>query len=250
MPNPSGIINPVSKWEQRLLTPKMNSLQNRFQQGLLSWFQLKGRDLPWRKTRDPYKILLSELMLQQTQVDRVIGFYHKFLERFPDFQSVAEAKEEEIIEYWGGLGYYNRARNLQKTAQIIVNEYNNEFPREKENILALPGLGEYTVGAVMSFALDIRAPIVDTNVERVFSRVFIASKYLQVYSPTEKSKIMWMISDFLLPKIHYWEFNQGIMDFGATQCTHLKPKCNSCPFSSFCLHYSNNSLKRYMNVTE
>lgn len=213
---------------------------------MLDWFEKNGRDLPWRKTRDPYKILLSELMLQQTQVDRVKEFYRKFLNRFPDFQSVAEADEKEILEYWEGLGYYNRARNLQKTAKLIVEKYKNQFPTDKDAILALPGLGKYTVGAVMTFALNIRQPIVDTNVDRVISRVFLPKKLLDQIGKTEYSKILWLLSERLLPDENFWEFNQGIMDFGAIQCTALKPRCKSCPFSSFCRYYANNSLSRFL----
>ncbi len=232
-------------WKQRIQTPEFQINVSMFQNGLLRWFNRHQRDLPWRKTHDPYKILLSELMLQQTQVDRVIDFYHKFLERFPTFRSVAEAEEAEIIKYWEGLGYYNRARNLQKTAQIVVNEYQGVFPTDKKEIRALPGLGEYTVGAVMSFALNIRAPIVDTNVDRVLSRVFLSYIHNNHLSSTEKSKILWLISETVLPEKKFWEFNQGIMDFGAIQCTPVKPKCNSCPFKDFCLHYKRNSLSRF-----
>ena len=193
---------------------------------------INKRDLPWRKTRDPYKKLLSELMLQQTQVDRVIGFYHKFLEQFPDFQSVAEAKEEEIIEYWGGLGYYNRARNLQKTAQIIVNDYHNEFPTEKEKILALPGLGEYTVGAVMSFALNIRAPIVDTNVARFLHRI------LGIYDPLPSNparhrRLIAQATNLVSLK-KTKEFNLAILDLCTKICTFKNPICPECPIIKYC----------------
>lgn len=239
----SGLTPTLEKWNNLLNTPKFIEKQRLFQEGLLNWFEKHARDLPWRKTRDPYRILLSELMLQQTQVDRVIDFYEKFLSRFPDFQSVANAEEAEILKYWEGLGYYNRARNLQKTAKEVQEEYEGKFPTKKEDVLALPGIGEYTAGAVMTFALNLREPIVDTNVNRVLGRVFLQKE--KNLTEGDRNKILWRLSEWLLPFEKYWEFNQAIMDFGALHCKPEKPKCSSCPFRGFCTFYSSRSLGRF-----
>jgi len=183
-------------------------------------------------------------MLQQTQVDRVIVFYHEFLEKLPDFQALAQVSEPVVLKLWGGLGYYNRARNLQKVAKIVISQYHGKFPTTKEEILALPGIGEYTAGAVMSFALGIRAPIVDTNVNRVWQRLFRLPK--QKLSPSSYEKILWLFSEAILPEQEFWEFNQAIMDFGALQCVPQKPRCKSCPFQKFCRTYQQTSLARFL----
>lgn len=185
-------------WKKKIANPVFNETRVEFQTRLVSWFEQYGRDLPWRHTRDPYKILVSELMLQQTQVDRVIGFYAKFLAKFPTLKSIADASEEDVLAMWEGLGYYNRARNLKKTAQMIMTEYNGVFPKEKENILNLPGIGEYTAGAVMTFAFELRAPIVDTNVDRAIGRVFLNPS--AKITPRTKEKILWLLSETLLPE--------------------------------------------------
>ena len=236
-------INSLEQWNRFIATDEFKKIQQFFGTQLVQWFKAKGRDLPWRRTRDPYKILLSEIMLQQTQVNRVKEFYHRFLKQLPDFKSLATASEETVIELWGGLGYYNRARNLQKTAQIIMQDYHGQFPTDHADILDLPGIGEYTAGAVMTFALNLRAPLVDTNVERVYARLFLQD--ITISSPSEKAKIFWMIAEKLLPFSEYWEFNQGIMDFGAFLCKLPRPVCQQCPFSQFCRYYSRRSLKRF-----
>jgi A/G-specific adenine glycosylase len=221
-------------------------VKKHFVANLLAWFEEHGRDLPWRETRDPYKILVSELMLQQTQVSRILEYYPRFLEKFPDFATLAHATEEEVVAAWEGLGYYNRARNFYKLAIEVTEKYGGQFPRDKETILTLPGIGEYTAGAVLTFALGIRAPIVDTNVDRVLSRVFISQKDLHEFTTKgQKEKILWIISEALLPEEHFWEFNQAIMDFGAMQCTP-KPHCNICPMKSICRYYNQNSLTRFL----
>lgn len=230
-------------WQHFLESPEFDEIKAKFQSGLIEWFSHNGRDLPWRKTRDPYKILVSELMLQQTQVDRVVDFYHRFIKALPTFADVASAEEELLLELWEGLGYYNRVRNLQKTAKIIQEKYSGVFPQDREDILNLPGIGEYTAGAVMTFALEKRAPIVDTNVNRVISRIFLSTSRIETASQLEK--ILWLLSESLLPKEKFWDFNQGIMDFGAIQCIPRKPRCNSCFSKSFCNYYQRNSLSRF-----
>ncbi|QEE17219.1 A/G-specific adenine glycosylase [Promethearchaeum syntrophicum] len=242
-PVPSNLKS-IKKWNLFGNRDEFRLIQDYFSKNLIEWFKHHGRDLPWRQTRDPYKILLSEIMLQQTQVDRVIEYYHQFLDQIPDFATLEEISEDTVIELWKGLGYYNRARNLQKIAKIIMNDYDGMFPSTKSEILALPGIGEYTTGAVMTFALNIRAPLVDTNVERVYRRIFLQDIHIQ--SPSELSKIYWFLADQLLPDEKYWEFNQGIMDFGAVLCKANSPICNKCFCRKFCRYYSRRSLSRFL----
>ncbi len=207
-----------------------------FQKTLIEWFQKHGRDLPWRKTRNPYKILISELMLQQTQVIRVEKqFYHQFLAKFPSFEALAQATEEEIVEAWEGLGYYNRARNLHKLAKIIVSEYGGAFPTDYDQILQLPGIGRYTAGALLSFAFNRDYPIVDTNVDRIIQRVFLHQH--KIPSPTKREKTIWEISEKLLLKGNAWTYNQAILDFGALICIAQKPRCSKCPMRPICQYY-------------
>jgi len=204
-----------------------------FQKTLIDWFKKHGRDLPWRKTRNPYHILVSELMLQQTQVIRVEKeFYSQFLKKFPSFQALAKAEEEEVIESWEGLGYYNRARNLHKIAKIIVSEYDGRIPADYKKILELPGIGQYTAGAILSFAFELDFPIVDTNVDRIIKRVFLHNH--KITSPAKLEKIIWDISEQLLIKNNAWTFNQAILDFGALICIAIKPRCNKCPMRPIC----------------
>ncbi len=204
-----------------------------FQETLLKWFKKYGRDLPWRKTRKPYYILVSELMLQQTQVVRVEKeYYHQFLKKFPTFQMLAEASEEEVIKAWEGLGYYNRAKNLHKIAKIVMSDYEGTFPKDYKQILELPGIGEYTAGAILSFAFELDYPIVDTNVDRIIKRVFLHNH--KITSPAKLNKEIWNISEQILLKGNAWTFNQAILDFGALICIAIKPKCNKCPMRPIC----------------
>ena len=205
-----------------------------FTRTLLHWFQRHGRDLPWRRTRNPYKILISEIMLQQTQVERVKEYYHRFLETFPTVQSLAESTEEEVLEAWDGLGYYNRARNLYKTALAVVEQYDGEFPDSVEELQNLPGVGRYTAGAIVSFAHLKRAPILDTNVRRVLERVFVKRAHS---SPAKQERRLWKLAEKILSPGRVWEINQAIMDFGATVCTAKNPACPACPAQSFCVEY-------------
>jgi A/G-specific adenine glycosylase len=234
------------EWQNIIQSSKFHAVKQQFQQNLLSWFEKHGRDLPWRKTHDPFEILVSELMLQQTQVERVMEYWPRFLARFPNFKSVAESTEEEVIVLWEGLGYYNRARNLHKLAKVIQDQYGGIFPTDRDEILKLPGIGEYTAGAIMSFALLIRAPIVDTNVIRVYSRVFLKNQTQKEESNNTLQKIFWLLADSLTPMENFWEYNQGIMDFGAIQCMVDKPKCNICPMRTFCRYYQRSSLQKFI----
>ncbi|NVM53930.1 MAG: A/G-specific adenine glycosylase [Candidatus Helarchaeota archaeon] len=209
---------------------------NFFQETLIKWFKKHGRDLPWRKTRNPYHILVSELMLQQTQVVRVEkDYYHQFLEKFPSFQALTMANEDDVVEAWEGLGYYNRAKNLYKIAKIIVSEYKGKFPSNYEKIIELPGIGKYTAGAILSFAFNRDFPIVDTNVDRIIKRIFLHNH--KITSPAKLERIIWDISEKILLKSDPWTFNQAILDFGAMICIAIKPRCNKCPMRSICKYF-------------
>ena len=199
-----------------------------FQRRLIDWYQKHGRDLPWRRTRDPYAILVSEVMLQQTQVQRATLYYEKFLQRYPTVADLASADEPEVRETWEGLGYYARARNLQRTSQKIVAEYNGRFPVEPAELETLPGIGPYTAGAVASFAFHKGAAILDTNAERVLTRFFAL--------PTERqtSRSLWEVAHRVTPKGKAHLFNQAIMDIGATICVARTPRCSGCPLRSLC----------------
>ncbi len=221
----------------KILTPcevSQNGRVRLFAQTLLNWFRRHGRDLPWRRTRNPYKILVSEIMLQQTQVDRVKDFYARFLEQFPTVQQLASATENAVIEAWNGLGYYNRARNLHKTAQTVMEKYDGEFPDSVDELAALPGIGRYTAGAIMSFAFLKHAPILDTNVKRVLERVFVKRIHS---SSTKQERRLWKLAETIISPTTVWETNQAMMDFGAIICTAQSPKCQLCPMRAFCIEY-------------
>jgi len=203
--------------------------------GLIRWYQVHGRDLPWRRTTDPYRILISEIMLQQTQVERVLDFYYAFLNRFPTVRSLAAAKEAEVLDAWKGLGYYNRARNLHKTAIAIVRDHDGEFPRDLDALRSLPGIGRYTAGAIMSFAFCEDAPIVDTNVIRVLTRTLGEPENA---SGAEKERWLWEMAASIIPTGQGFILNQAIMDFGATLCTHHHPACDICLLSAHCERYA------------
>ena len=202
-----------------------------FKRRLLAWFRREGRDLPWRATRDPYRILVSEFMLQQTQVARVADYYSRFVERFPTVRSLARAKADRVREAWEGLGYYRRASNLHRLAQTVVAEHDGHIPDDPVTLKQLPGVGRYTAGAIASFAYRRRAPAVDTNVRRVLSRVFRPSR-----SGRSSEKHIWSLAERLLPQRRdtVWEFNQALMDLGSTYCIARRPRCVTCPVRPAC----------------
>ncbi|MCB1229858.1 MAG: A/G-specific adenine glycosylase [Verrucomicrobiae bacterium] len=214
-----------------------------FQRALIDWFVADGRDYPWRRTADPYAILVSELMLQQTQIATVLErrYFERWLERFPDVAALADAPETDVLKQWEGLGYYNRARNLQKAAQVVVGEHGGEFPDSLEKIHALPGVGRYTAGAVMSFAFDRPAPIVDGNVARVFARLFDWRDAIEI---TVSQKQLWSWAEALLPEKSVREYNSALMELGQRVCTKSAPDCHECPVASFCVTRSPESLPR------
>lgn len=215
------------------LTPARRAL---FGRKLRAWFRLHGRDLPWRRTRDPYEILVSELMLQQTQVSRVLQRYPEFLARFPTLDAVAAVPPRRVTEAWQGLGYYARARNLHRLARTVT-AGGRPLPADPVALRALPGIGAYTAGAVASFAYERRAALVDTNVARVIRRVF--APHLPPRTPASH-KLLWQLAEQLLPRSgrHAWTHNQAIMELGALVCTARVRHCGRCPVRGVCGTYA------------
>ncbi len=198
---------------------------------LLAWYGRAGRDLPWRQTRDPYRIWLSEIMLQQTGVITVIPYYQRFLTRFPDVASLATANIDDVIALWAGLGYYSRARNLYAAAGRVVAEHGGSFPADLSSLIALPGIGRSTAGAILSFAFDRKAPILDGNVRRVLARLYA----LQVDPRLPAAeKQLWAWAEALTPAARPHDYGQAIMDLGATLCTPRHPACDRCPLAELC----------------
>jgi A/G-specific adenine glycosylase len=209
------------------------SAQNRllFRRSLTRWYRQHGRDLPWRRTRDPYAILVSEVMLQQTQVATVLPFYNKWLERFPNFAVLAHASENDVLRVWQGLGYYVRARNLHATAKIVQHQHHGRLPSSIEELRLLPGVGKYTAHAVATFAFHQAVPIVEANTARVSARLF------NLRTPIDSAagcKILWNCARELLPKHGAAHFNSALVDLGALVCLPRKPKCEICPVRKFC----------------
>jgi A/G-specific adenine glycosylase len=204
-----------------------------FRKRLAAWFRRHRRDLPWRHTRDPYHVLVSELMLQQTQVSRVIEYYGRFLDRFPDLHTLAKAPPAQVRESWEGLGYYARARNLHALAQQVTTERDGVIPPEVDELRALPGIGAYTAGAVSSFAYERRAALVDTNVARVLKRVFAPRTDLKSGKGQKK---LWAIAEHILPRTGKagWTHNQALMELGALVCTARVARCEVCPVRRVC----------------
>jgi A/G-specific adenine glycosylase len=206
-----------------------------FRRHLLDWYDRNGRALPWRDTSDPYHILVSEIMLQQTQVDRVLPKYHEWLEKYPSFEALAAAPEKEVTNAWYPLGYNIRPRRLQAIAREAVANYGGRLPADAPTLLSFKGIGPYTAGAIRSFAFRERAPILDTNVVRVLFRVFIGRGEPGAHA-TKKN--LWAISASLVPQRRAFDFNQALMDFGATVCSARAPRCRACPMASECRSYT------------
>jgi len=203
-----------------------------FQRRLLAWYRVNGRRLPWRGTRNPYRILVSEVMLQQTQVGRVKDYYPRFLRRYPTFEDLAAAPEPTVRESWAGLGYYARARNLHATARIVVAEHGGKLPADLQTIRRLPGIGRYTAGAVLSIAYGQAEPILDTNAARVLARVFAVSRR---GGKSAMRRRLWAVAASVTPVRGAGDFNQAIMDLGAMVCRARNPQCAVCPLRSRCL---------------
>jgi A/G-specific adenine glycosylase len=202
-----------------------------FHRSLLRWFRRHGRNLPWRKTRDPYAILVSEFMLQQTQVATVIPYYGKWLRRFPNFASVARASQNDVLRAWQGLGYYSRARNLHATAKIVQNRYRGVFLGDIAAIRGLPGVGRYTANAVATFAFNQPVPVVEANTARVIARLFDMRVAIDSAIGREK---LWQNAAQLVPRRNAMLYNSALVDLGALVCLPDKPKCDRCPVKKFC----------------
>lgn len=206
-----------------------------FAEKLIAWQQAHGRhDLPWQQTRDPYAVWVSEIMLQQTQVSAVIGYYDRFMQRFPTIASLAEAEQDEVMRYWSGLGYYSRARNLHHAAQTIMREHSGNFPTDFDTIQTLKGIGRSTAAAISVFAFNQRQTILDGNVKRVLARLYAIDGWPGL---PDVEKRLWQLAETLLPDQGLPAYVQGLMDFGATLCTRSKPRCTDCPMQGQCLAY-------------
>ncbi len=203
-----------------------------FSQALLDWFDVSGRhDLPWQRDKTPYRVWVSEIMLQQTQVRTVIPYYERFMTSFPTVEALAQSTEEAVLAHWSGLGYYARGRNLLKAAKVVEDELGGVFPSDLEGMMALPGIGRSTAGAILSIACGQRHPILDGNVKRVLCR-YDAVESWSGEKQTEAK--LWLRSEALTPEARFEDYTQAIMDLGATLCTRSKPKCDVCPVSENC----------------
>lgn len=202
----------------------------RIRDGLLGWFKVHARDLPWRRTRDPYAILVSEVMLQQTQVDRVLPYYTRFLERFPTVEALATAATSDVIRIWSGLGYNRRAVNLQRAARAVVDVLGGSFPEDPAELKKLPGIGAYTAGAIAAFAYEQDVAFLDTNMRRVVSRVIFGTESARESDVLEAA-------DALVPPGQGWMWNQALIEFGALHCTARRPACITCPLHDECAAY-------------
>ncbi|QEG22407.1 A/G-specific adenine glycosylase [Mariniblastus fucicola] len=214
-----------------LLTESTAAERTKFRRALLKWFDSHQRDLPWRKDRTPYRIWVSEIMLQQTQVATVIDYFKRFMKRFPTVSKLAAADQSEVLKLWEGLGYYRRARQLHTAASVVVERHRGNFPETFDEVLALPGIGRYTAGAILSISLDQQLPILEGNTIRLFARL------MQMESDPRSSanqKLLWQFSESLLPKKRAGDFNQSLMEIGSEICTPRCPKCSECPIIKFC----------------
>ena len=213
--------------------------RRRFRRQLLKWYRTHGRDLPWRKTDDPYHILVSEMMLQQTQVDRVLPKYREWLEKYPSLEALAAARESDVSATWRPLGYNIRPRRLYTIARESVARYGGRLPSDEETLLSFKGIGAYTAGAIRSFAFGQRAAILDTNVARVLFRIFVGRGDQKAHATRRH---LWTVSEALVPRKHIFDFNQALMDFGALVCVARKPKCLICPMTKMCRSYPPKSV--------
>lgn len=213
-------------------------MDGKFATQLLDWYDANARDLPWRRSPEPYAVWVSEIMAQQTQIDRVIGYYKRWMDRFPDIATLARAHEEDVLKLWEGLGYYSRARNLLKAAQLIDRECQAVFPNDFAEIRSLPGIGDYTAGAISSIVFKQPEPAVDANVLRVFARLLDESK--SVRETAVKARITRQVRS-LMPEDRPGDYNQAIMEFGALVCSK-RPACDECPVRSFCLAHERGTV--------
>ena len=217
--------------------------ENSFNHQVLAWFDQHGRkDLPWQKNITPYRVWISEIMLQQTQVATVIPYFNRFMDSFPTVHELAKASEDDVLHHWSGLGYYSRARNLHKAALQVVEDHSGEFPRFVEKLTELPGIGLSTAGAIASISMGIRAPILDGNVKRVLARYKAVEGWPGQSAVTKK---LWAIAEAFTPQQRGADYTQAMMDLGAMICTRTKPACSSCPLESSCLAYGMGEETRF-----
>ena len=214
-----------------------------FSSNLLKWFKTNGRhDLPWQRNINPYRVWVSEIMLQQTQVKTVVPYFERFMERFPTIDSLSLASIDQVLHLWTGLGYYARARNLHKTSIIIATELAGQFPDTIDELVSLPGIGRSTAGAILALSMNKRASILDGNVKRVLTRFFL------VHGWPEQTKVrnqLWEIADRNTPQRNFSQYTQAIMDLGATVCKRSRPECLCCPVKSECKAYNSNQIQNY-----
>lgn len=215
-----------------------------FTEKLLDWYQAHGRkNLPWQKNQTAYRVWVSEIMLQQTQVSTVIDYYQKFMRSFPSIKKLANADQDLVLNHWAGLGYYSRARNLHKAAKIVCEKFNNQFPDNFDDLISLPGIGKSTAGAILSFAFKQATPILDGNVKRVLTR-FCAIEGFPGKPEIEK-KLWELAKDFTPSNQFVADYTQAIMDLGATLCTRTKPQCDQCPVKTHCLAFKQNNVAKF-----
>lgn len=214
-----------------------------FSEPLLAWYDINGRkNLPWQTPREPYRVWVSEIMLQQTQVQTVIAYFNRFIDHLPTIHDLANANEDEVLSLWSGLGYYSRARNLHETAKIISNEHHGQFPQSLEDLIKLPGIGPSTAAAILAQAFNQATAILDGNVKRVLARVFQINGWPE---QAEVKKKLWDLANSCMPQERCADYTQAIMDLGATCCTTKNPNCSNCPLKSMCLAFKNNEQYLY-----
>ena len=241
--------SPVSTLPPTSILPHKGGGQDenkKIQRKLLKWFKKNGRNLPWRKTGDPYAIWVSEIMLQQTQVATVIPYYQNFLKSFPTVRHLAKVDLAKVLKVWEGLGYYSRARNLHRASRIVSNDFHGKIPDQLKDLLTLPGIGRYTAGAILSIAFNEDAPILDGNVKRVLSRLLAIAGH-PAGGKTEA--LLWDLSESLVPKGKASSFNQGLMDLGAMICTPKEPQCPECPLLNLCNGRASGDPERFPTKT-
>lgn len=226
----------------RTCNPPVNNQKIALRRKLLRWYNTHRRQLPWRDSHDPYRICVSEVMLQQTRVQAVIPYYEKFLSLFPDVQTLAASEERALLACWSGLGYYSRARNLRKAAQQMVRDWGGQFPKDYAEALRLPGVGDYTARAVLSIAYGIPLAVLDGNVARVLSRLYARKEDFRSHAGKEK---FLRLADSLLAPRRPGDFNQALMELGATVCLPAQPRCGECPLQRHCLAYAREEVDKY-----
>jgi A/G-specific adenine glycosylase len=207
------------------------SWRERFRRRLRTWYKMHARDLPWRRNRDPYLVWISEIMLQQTQVATVESYFLRFREAFPTVEALAAAEEQDVLRLWEGLGYYRRARQLHAASKVLVDEHGGRFPEDPDAVHALPGIGRYTAGAILSIAFDAREPILEANTIRLFCRLLA---YHGVPTTAESQRTLWSMAEAVLPRREVGAFNQALMELGSQVCTPKSPVCDRCPVAELC----------------